>query len=99
MRWWRSWFRRNRLDRYVEYAAQNTILTPLLVSRYRRFTLTVDGGTYAFSGGLVSANYFDTLGIRSRVRNLPVVKSRVHPPHRAAALVIVVAVGWRARHG
>jgi predicted permease len=49
---------------YLEYAAQTTTLVPLLAMQFQHFVVGIDEGTYAFSGGLVSSNYFDTLGIR-----------------------------------
>jgi putative ABC transport system permease protein len=49
---------------YLEYAAQTTTLVPLLAMQFQRFVVGIDEGTYGFSGGLVSSNYFDTLGVR-----------------------------------
>src|SRR4029077_19183521 len=51
---------------YQDYAAQTTTLAPLLACQFQRFVLSVDEGSYAVSGGLVSSNYFDTLGVRLR---------------------------------
>jgi predicted permease len=48
---------------YLDVAAGSTTVHPLLASQYERFTLTLDHGSYAVHGGLVSANYFETLGL------------------------------------
>lgn len=50
---------------YLEYAGQAPTLAPLLAMQFQRFVVGIDAGTYAFSGGLVSSSYFDTLGIRA----------------------------------
>jgi predicted permease len=49
---------------YQELTAESTTVRPLLAFRFERLTLTLDHGSYAIHGGLVSANYFDTLGLR-----------------------------------
>ncbi|HEY7059183.1 MAG TPA: ADOP family duplicated permease [Vicinamibacterales bacterium] len=48
---------------YLEVAAQSRTVRPLLGFQYERFTLTYRDGSYAIHGGLVTPNYFDTLGV------------------------------------
>jgi predicted permease len=48
---------------YLDAAAGSTTVHPLLAFQFGRFTLTLEHGSYAVHGGLVSANYFETLGL------------------------------------
>lgn len=48
---------------YVDVAAQARTVRPLLAFQFERFTLTYHDGSYAVHGGLVTSNYFDTLGL------------------------------------
>ena len=48
---------------YLDVAAQATTVRPLLAFEFERFALTHRDGSYAIHGGLVTANYFDTLGL------------------------------------
>ena len=50
---------------YLDYAHATT-MSPLLANEWQRFVLTLDDGSYALTGGLVSSNYFETLGVRLR---------------------------------
>jgi putative ABC transport system permease protein len=54
----------NSYPNYLDYAAQSTTVRPMAIADYERFTLTIPDGSYAVRGDLVSANFFDTLGIR-----------------------------------
>jgi predicted permease len=48
---------------YLDVASQARTVQPLLAFQFERFTLTHRDGSYAIHGGLVSPNYFDTLGL------------------------------------
>ena len=48
---------------YLDVAAEARTVRPLLAFQFGRFTLTHRDGSYAIHGGLVSANYFDALGL------------------------------------
>jgi predicted permease len=48
---------------YVDVAAQARTLRPLMAFQFERFTLVHRDGSYAIHGGLVTPNYFDTLGL------------------------------------
>src|SRR5262249_12750637 len=48
---------------YLDVAAAARTVRPLLAFQFERFTLTYGGGSYAIHGGLVTPNYFDTLGL------------------------------------
>jgi predicted permease len=48
---------------FLDYA-RSTTLTSMLASQFQRFALTIDEGSYAMRGGLVSDRYFETLGVR-----------------------------------
>jgi putative ABC transport system permease protein len=50
---------------YVDVTTSRT-LTPVLAEEFERFILTSRDGSYAIIGGIVSTNYFDTLGVRLR---------------------------------
>jgi predicted permease len=49
---------------YLEVTAESRTVRPLLAFQFERFTLSVEHGSYAVHGGLVSPNYFETLGLR-----------------------------------
>jgi predicted permease len=49
---------------YLELTTESTTVRPLLAFQFEQLTLTLDHGSYAIHGGLVSTNYFDTLGLR-----------------------------------
>ena len=97
---------------YQDYAAQTTTLAPLLACcQFQRFVLSVDGGSYAVSGGLVSGNYFDTLGVRLRrgrtfssaddaAPNRRIVSERVVQSHFEVSSVIgrTVLLNGHAHH-
>ncbi len=46
---------------YLDVAAQARTVRPLMAFQFERLTLTCRDGSYAVHGGLVTANYFDTL--------------------------------------
>jgi predicted permease len=49
---------------YLEYVSASTTVRPLLAYGFERFTLTMPAGSFAFRGGLVTNNYFGTLGVQ-----------------------------------
>jgi putative ABC transport system permease protein len=53
----------NSYPNYFDYAAQSTTVRPLLVGKFKRFTVTTQNGSYALFADLVSTNYFETLGV------------------------------------
>jgi predicted permease len=48
---------------YLDYAAQAKTVQALAAYQYARFTVSTQEASYAALGALVSANYFDTLGL------------------------------------
>jgi len=48
---------------YLEYVSNSTTVRSLFAYEFKRFTLSLPGGSFAFRGGLVTSNYFDTLGV------------------------------------
>ncbi|MDE3154748.1 MAG: ABC transporter permease [Acidobacteriota bacterium] len=48
---------------YLDYAAQSTTIRPLGAIEFEPFTLRAATGTFAIRGDVVSANYFETLGV------------------------------------
>jgi predicted permease len=74
-------------DRYVRLAAETRLLSPLLASHYERVAVGMDDGTYAMRAGLVSQNYFDTLGVRlQRGRTPSPDESRAGAPDLVAVV-------------
>ncbi len=49
--------------RYLDYAAQSRSMSGLAASRFVRFTASLPNGTYELRGEMVTANYFDVLGV------------------------------------
>jgi putative ABC transport system permease protein len=49
---------------YLDYASSSTTVRSLLAHQFERFTLTLPTGSFAFRGGLVTNNYFETLGVQ-----------------------------------
>jgi predicted permease len=73
---------------YVDYTSGLSTVPSVLADQFERFTLGLSDGSYAFTGGLVSRNYFDTLGVR-------LVRGRSFTPQEeqldASGLVAVVS--------
>ena len=73
---------------YLEYAASSTTVRSLLGHQFERFTLTLPTGSFAIRGGLVTNNYFETLGVELlRGRTFTDDETRLD----AAGLVAVVS--------
>jgi predicted permease len=73
---------------YLNVAAESRSVRPLLAFQFERFTLALDHGSYAVHGGLVSANYFNTLGLHPvRGRTFTDEESRLD----ASGLVAVIS--------
>jgi putative ABC transport system permease protein len=53
----------NTYPNYRDYVAESQTLRPLLARGWARFTLTLDKGSYGLLGTMVTANYFETLGV------------------------------------
>jgi predicted permease len=49
---------------YEHFVRLSTALQPIAAFDFARLTMTHDNGSYAVRGAVVSANYFDTLGVR-----------------------------------
>jgi putative ABC transport system permease protein len=60
----RVWGPETTYQNYLEFAAQSETVRPLLGYGFERFTVGLEGGAYALRGALITANYFETLGIR-----------------------------------
>jgi len=71
---------------YLDVAAEARTLRPLLAFQFERFTLTHRDGSYAIHGGLVTANYFDTLGLA-----LPHGRAFTEDEANAASLTAVIS--------
>ena len=82
---------------YRDVATATATLRPMLATEFERFVLTNGDGSYAIQGGLVSTNYFDTLGIRPiRGRSFTDAEGRLD----ASGLVAVISYRlWRERFG
>jgi predicted permease len=48
---------------YLEYTSRSTTIRSFLGQEFDRFTLTLPTGSYALHGGLVTSNFFTTLGV------------------------------------
>jgi predicted permease len=53
----------NSYANYMDYVAQTKTLRPMLARGWDRFTVTLDKASYGVWGTLVTANYFETLGV------------------------------------
>lgn len=49
---------------YSHFIEHSSALQPIAAFEFARLTMTLDGGSYAARAGIVSPNYFDTLGVR-----------------------------------
>jgi putative ABC transport system permease protein len=49
---------------YRHFLEQSTAFQPVAAFDFARLTMTLDSGSYALRAGIVSPNYFDTLGVR-----------------------------------
>jgi predicted permease len=49
---------------YLDYVTGSTTIHSILGYQSEEVTLTATSGSFAFRGGLVTTNYFDTLGVR-----------------------------------
>ncbi|HUK33862.1 MAG TPA: ABC transporter permease [Vicinamibacterales bacterium] len=73
---------------YTDLARQSRTIRSLLACSFASFTIGVADGTYAFRGTKVTANYFDTLGVRLvRGRPFTEAESRLD----ASGLVAVIS--------
>jgi len=54
----------NSYPNYQDYVAQSTTLRPILARGFDRFTLALKDASYGFRGCRVTANYFETMGVR-----------------------------------
>ena len=54
----------NSYPNYLDYVAQSKSLRPILARGFDRFTLALKDGSYGFRGCRVTANYFETAGVR-----------------------------------
>jgi predicted permease len=71
---------------YAEVAAQARTVRPLLAFQFERFTLTYRDGSYAVHGGVVTPNYFDTLGL-----TLARGRAFTDDEARSSALTVVIS--------
>ncbi len=73
---------------YTHFVEHGTAFRPIAAFDFARLTMTGDEGSYAMRAGMVSPNYFETLGVR-------LVKGRTFTPDEAArgtsGLVVVLA--------
>ena len=73
---------------YSHFIEHSSAFQPIAAFEFARLTMTLDSGSYAARAGIVSPNYFDTLGVR-------LVKGRSFLPEEAkpgpARLVVVIA--------
>jgi macrolide transport system ATP-binding/permease protein len=73
---------------YLDYAAQTRTLSSLAARGFERFTLALDKDSYGAPGGLVTPNYFDTLGVRfAKGRTFTQEESRLD----ASGLVAIIS--------
>ena len=49
---------------YTHFLEHSTAFRPVAAFDFARLTVTHEDGSYAMRGGMVSPNYFDTLGVR-----------------------------------
>ena len=49
---------------YRHFLEHSTVFQPVAAFDFARLTMTLDSGSYALRAGIVSPNYFDTLGVR-----------------------------------
>ena len=73
---------------YTHFLEHSKAFRPVAAFDFARLTVTNEDGSYAMRGGIVSPNYFETLGVR-------LVKGRPFTPDEAArgtsGLVVVLA--------
>ena len=72
---------------YAHFLEHSTAFQPVAAFDFARLTMTLDSGSYAVRAGIVSPNYFDTLGVR-------LVKGRsflADEAKSASGLVVVLA--------
>jgi predicted permease len=72
---------------YTHFLEHSTAFQPVAAFDFARLTMTLDSGSYALRAGIVSPNYFDTLGVR-------LVKGRsflADEAKSASGLVVVLA--------
>ncbi len=72
---------------YTHFVEHSTALQPIAAFDFARLTLTLPSGSYAVRAGIVSPNYFDTLGVRL-ARGRSFLASEAKP---ASSLVVVLA--------
>ena len=73
---------------YAHFLEHSTAFHPIAAFDFARLTLTLDSGSYALRAGIVSPNYFDTLGVRL-VKGRGFVADEAKPG--PSALVVVLA--------
>jgi len=73
---------------YTHFIDHSSVFQPIAAFDFARLTMTLDSGSYAVRAGIVTPNYFDTLGVR-------LVKGRSFLPEEAkpgpSRLVAVIA--------
>jgi predicted permease len=72
---------------YTHFLEHSSAFQPIAAFDFARLTMTLDSGSYALRAGIVSPNYFDTLGVR-------LVKGRsflADEAKSASGLVVVLA--------
>jgi len=73
---------------YSHFVDRSSVFQPIAAFDFARLTMTLDSGSYAVRAGIVTPNYFDTLGVR-------LVKGRSFLPEEAkpgpSRLVAVIA--------
>ena len=73
---------------YAHFLEHSTAFHPIAAFDFARLTMTLDSGSYALRAGIVSANYFDTLGVRlAKGRSFLADEAKPGP----SALVVVLA--------
>ena len=72
---------------YTHFLEHSTAFQPIAAFDFARLTMTLDSGSYAVRAGIVSPNYFDTLGVRL-VKGRSFLAEEAKP---ASSLVVVLA--------
>ncbi len=86
---------------YTHFLEHSTAFQPIAAFDFARLTLALDSGSYAVRAGIVSPNYFDTLGVRlvkGRSFLADEAKSGLGPRRRSRASHLAEHLRWRRRH-
>ena len=75
----------NSFLNYLAYADQVRSMSSILAAEFERFTVGTNEGTFELRGQLVSANFFDTLGLR-------MAKGRTFTPDEARGAAPLAAI-------